>query len=539
MWAHVRKPIATLLALMLVWATNPVAFGSVLNAKVPGKWPGGRIVWYYNPAGQPADLGGDEVIAAVKAAFAEWQRVCRIEGEYAGLTTVPVDPIPATTYVVGWTDFGSPQFHAKGVRYAAGGSAGYAPLTGGGIQINTSATDLRALLDNGGFLGIMQHEVAHTFGLAHSDDPTSIMFANPYNTATYERTLQGDDIAACADLYGARGLAAKDDLRDAVMEGAFPVQVSVLATRPSSTPPTGSLGEIDPVGGGPYYFDRHWQGLAVGSGLEARWVTPNGSVYQRRTQTTTSSTGFRFSTFPDDGVVLPYLGQWAFQLLVNGRLAGSVPFRVARGTVSPIQPFEAAVIGEAVGGANVTWRVASHGNGALTRLTVVANGVVAAGATHRAAPGDNVVEAWAETDRPRYKLDQNDGQPATSFDVMRQVRFVAGVDGLPVAAALGVSETGTPDAYTAIATVAVTGSGQQGIYVAAVVGDRIYYRQASGWSFQPLPLVTVQAPAVVAVDLVRNVDTRDLPAGSALYAGYGRSLDEVIALRQYSLVRSF
>jgi hypothetical protein len=385
----------------------------------------------------------------------------------------------------------------------------------------------------------MQHEVAHTFGLAHSDDPTSIMFANPYNTAAYERTLQGDDVAACADLYGGKGVAAKDDLRDAGLAGVFPVQVSVLATRPGSAPPTESLAEIDPLGGGPYYFDRHWQGLPVGTGLEARWVTPDGSVYQRRTQTTTVSTGFRFSTFPDDDVALPFVGDWAFQLLVNGGLAASVPFRVARGSVSPVRAFEAAVIGERSGSGSLVWRVVPYGNGGLKRLTVVANGAVAAGATYRAPSGDNVVEAWAETDRPRYKLDQTDGQPATSFDVMRQVLFVAGGDGSPTGPSIRLSESGTPDAYTAIATIAVTGSEPQSIYVAALVGGRVYYRQASGWTSQPGPLVTVQAPAVAAVDLVRNADTRALPPGSALYAGYGRSLDEVIARRQYAMVRSF
>jgi hypothetical protein len=512
---------------------------SVLNARVPGAWPGGRIVWYYNPAGQPPDLGTDEIVAAVSAAFAGWGRVCQVEGTYGGLTTVPVDPVPATLYVIGWTDFGSPDFSAKGVRRSGGGSSSYAPLTGGGVQLNTRRTDFRARLDSGSFVGLMHHEIGHTLGLAHSDDPVSIMFANPYNTGTYQETLQGDDVGACADLYGARGLVAKDDLREAPLEGVDPVQVSVLATRPTSTPPTGSLAEVDPLGGGPYYFARHWQGLPVGTELEARWVTPDGSVYQRRLFTTTSSTGFRFSTLPDDDVRLPFAGRWAFQLLVDGRLAASVAFVVVRGSLTPVQPAEAAVIGEADGGGSLRWRVVTYGHGDVERLSVIANGIFATGATHRATPGENLVEVWVETDRPRYKPDQDDGQPATSFDVVRRVPFAAGTDGLPVSSSLRFAESGTPDAYTATATVTVTGGEAQGIYVAAVVGGRVYYRQGAGWSLAPVPLVTVQAPAVAGVDLVRNVDTRSVPAGSALYVGHGRSLDDLVARGQYALVRGF
>lgn len=296
---------------------------------------------------------------------------------------------------------------------------------------------------------------------------------------------------------------------------------------------------IDPLGGGPYYFDRHWQGLAVGAYLEARWVTPDGSVHQNRTFTTITSNGFRYSTFPDDDVRLPFAGRWAFQLLVDGRVAASVPFEVARGSLSPAIPFEAAMIGEWDGAANLTWRVATHGNGNVTRLGIIANGRAASGITYRAPSGDNVAEIWAETDRPRYKPGQLDGQPSRSFDVMRQVRFVAGSDGRPVSPALRLSETGTLDAYTAIATVAATGSGQQGIYVAALLGGRVYYRQSGGWSPIPTPLVTVQAPAVASVDLVRNADTRELPAGTALYVGFGSSVDDLLARGQYALVRRF
>jgi|JI10StandDraft_1071094.scaffolds.fasta_scaffold39241_3 hypothetical protein len=528
------------LLLGLLWAQTDAAWASVFNAKVPGKWPAGQITWYYNPNGRPANLADAEVIAAVSTAFADWQRVCQITPVYGGTTDVPADPPAPSTYVVGWTDFGSPQFHAKGVRSRLGGTATYAPLTGGGIQINTANTDWRSLFDAGSAVGIFHHEIAHTVGLAHSDDPTSIMFANPYNTSSYELTLQGDDVAACADLYGGKGVFAKTDLRSAVPEPGFVAKVSVLSTKPGSATPTSSQAQIDPVAGGPYYFDRHWEGLPVGSLLEARWVTPNGSVYLRRTfTTTTSANGYRYTTFPDDVVPLPYAGRWAFQLLVDGRLAASTPFEVLRGTVTAVAPFEGAMVGEAGVDGALNWRAVSYGNGNVKRLAVIANNKATAGLAFRASTGDNVAEVWVETDRPRYKLDQDDGQPATSLDVMRTLRFVAGADGLPAKASVLVSETGTPDAYSATATVTATGTSLQGVYVVALVNGAAYFRRSGGWTDQPTPLVTVQAPAVASVDVLRNMDTREFPAGSALYVGFGSSVEELLARGQYALVRRY
>jgi len=514
-------------------------FASVLISDVPGKWPGGQFTWYYNPADRPANISDAEVIAAAKTAFSAWQSVCQLNAVYGGITAARVDPPPITTYVVGWANFGDSYFKSRSITVGVGSTTVYAPPTGAAIQINTSNTDIRSLLDNGSMAGAIQHEIGHTLGLAHSDDPTSIMFANPYNTATYAQTLQGDDIAACADLYGGKGISTKEDLRNTPIEAVLAVKASVLAVTPSSTIPASSLVQIDPIAGGPLYFDFHWQQLAVGANIEVRWVTPDGSVYDRRAYVTATSDGYRFTTFPDDAIRLPYAGRWAFQVLVDGRLGAIVPFEVMRGTVSPVLPFEAAMIGEGDGAGNLKWRTVTYGNGKVTKIGIVNNGRGIGQTVFRAQPGDNVTEVWAETDRTRYKLDLTDGQPSSSFDAIRQAQFVAGADGLPVSSRLLVSETGTRDAYSAIATITATGTDQQGVYVAATLGGTIYFRQSGGWSERVGPLVTIQAPAVTSVDLIRNLDTRELPVGTALYVGYGRSLDEMLVLGQYTKVHAF
>lgn len=518
---------------------SPSAFPSVYNMAVPGTWPEGRITWYYNPAGRPADITDAEIIDTVKAAFAEWKRVCQVEGTYGGLTSTPVSPIPNGAFVVGWTDFGSPDFHAKGFHRSTSSSTSYAPFTGGGTQINISNPDWRRLLDNGTALGTFQHEIGHSLGLAHSDEPTSIMFANPYNTSRYETRLQGDDIAACAELYGGRGLIDQADLRAAPVVSGIPLQANVLSTKPVSTVPAASLTQIDPVDGGPYYFDAHWQKLPIGTSLQANFITPNGSVYSRFLHDTTFASGFRYYTYPDSGMDFPFAGRWSFQITVNGQLAANTPFEVSTGSVDPVLPFEATVLGERNSTGALAWRVVPYGNGSPTKLRVIANAQAATGTTTTVRAGSNTTELWMETDRPRYKPDQTDGQPAHSYDVMRRARFSASASGTPMAAAPVIAESGVPSAYSATATLTMDAEGDVGIYVAAMLGGKMYFRLPGGWSDRAEALVKARGPAVAMVDLVRNLDIRALPAGTSLFVGYGKTLDEVVAKRQYTLVRTF
>lgn len=516
------------------------AFASVYNITVPGAWPEGRITWYYNPAGRPADISDAEVVDTVKAAFAEWNRVCQVEGSYGGITSTPVSPVPTGAFVVGWTDFGSPQFHAKGFHRSTSGSSAYAPFTGGATQINVANPNWRKLFDNGTALGVFQHEIGHSLGLAHSDEPTSIMFANPYNTARYEMRLQGDDISACAALYGGRGLIEQPDLREArPVRADIAVQGSVLSSRPVSAAPAASLAQIDPLGGGPYYFDTHWQNLPLGTDVRAEWIAPNGSVYYRSLHSTRFVRGYWFSTVPDNGMVFPYAGRWSFQVSVDGQLAASTPFEVVRGSVAPVVPFEAAVVGERNGAGTMAWRVVPLGGGSPIKLRVVANALAATGTTSDVRAGNNDVEVWMETDRPRYKTGQSDGQPAHSYDVMRRARFTAAAGGRPLASAPSVTESGVPSAYSATATFSVDTEGDVGLYVAAVQAGRLHYRLPTGWSDRPGALLTVRGPAVAVVDLVRHLDIRALPPGTRLYVGHGRSVDELMAKRQYTLVRTF
>jgi hypothetical protein len=167
-------------------------------------WTGKQINWYYNPANQPVNLVTDQVVSALQVAAARWSGMCNITFTYQGLTTV--QPVLNGTSaqidgvnVVGW-------------GYLQGSQAAYSAMTqawwsGGGlvdtdVVINLSQSWTTTLVE-----AVMTHEWGHALGLAHSDVSASIMFANPYHTAAYQRVLRGDDANGCAALYGAAATA--------------------------------------------------------------------------------------------------------------------------------------------------------------------------------------------------------------------------------------------------------------------------------------------------------------------------------------------
>lgn len=534
-WLH-----AALLALLLLCTSLP-ATASMYNMRFPGAWPGGRINWTYNPANRPANISDDEIIAAVSAAFAAWKLVCQVEGTYAGLSTATISPSPITSFVVGWLDFGSDQFHARG-SHTSSNSGNYRPFTGGAIQINIANLNLRGLLDDGFMAGVFKHEIGHVLGLSHSDDPSSIMFANPYNGSRYYNNITGDDVAACADLYGGRGVAATQDLRAAPITSPLPVQAFVLASPATATVPTSSLAQITPTSGASYYFVTYWNQLPLGTELQRRWIAPNGNLFQTNTAANTSIASGRSTSLSTD-YRFPFTGTWALQVTVNDQVGASVPFEVTRGEIDPVAGFEMALLGERDTGTPTLykWRAVPYGRGSPSvAQRLVVNGQAASALTTTLQTGANTVALWMETDRPRYKLDQDDGQPAHSYDVMRQISFNAAANGTLLPAAPVVTASGTAPSASFSAALTMGAQQDYNIYVALMYNGVLLFRGPAGWTTTfGTALTTAKGPAVALVDLLRNHDIRTLPAGTTLWVGYGGDLVEMLNKGQFALARQF
>ena len=167
-------------------------------------WSGGVIRWYYNPAQQPSNLSAAEVLSSIDTALARWSGMCNLTFTYMGITSAIPDVRSTWQTIDNMSVFGWGELTNEMAQYGAYTKWWYSSglMVDADVVINTAyawtARDVES---------IMTHEIGHVLGLNHSDLQASVMFANPYNSYSYQRTLRGDDANACGALYGAAASA--------------------------------------------------------------------------------------------------------------------------------------------------------------------------------------------------------------------------------------------------------------------------------------------------------------------------------------------
>jgi hypothetical protein len=201
----------------------------------PLYWPT-RCVGYSIEVTQVRSLAGDDVKKLVDDAFARWTSVT-CAGAAGRVENVSIDardlgPVDCREgFQVGKPSHNPVMFQDRAWPYAA--------ATTGGIAIDSDTlalTTLRFDKDTGEIFGgtielnaaqhrfeiapaggsdaydlerVLTHEVGHFLGLAHSDDPTSVMYwsASPGRSRS---ELSQDDIRAICDIYRAGGTRSVD-----------------------------------------------------------------------------------------------------------------------------------------------------------------------------------------------------------------------------------------------------------------------------------------------------------------------------------------
>jgi len=195
------------------------------------RWADGQVPWYYNPANQPANLSTADVLAAINTATARWAGMCNLSFNYQGLTTAAPNMRSSLSTidhvsVIGWGEL-TDEMAIYGAYTKWWYDSSHAMMDAD-IMVNTAR---QWTLQN--VEAIMTHELGHFIGLQHSNVQASVMFANPYNSYSYQRTLRGDDANACAALYGASANAQTNRALNWA-EQAYP-QLFATSPAPSAT----------------------------------------------------------------------------------------------------------------------------------------------------------------------------------------------------------------------------------------------------------------------------------------------------------------
>lgn len=157
----------------------------------------------YNPINAPANFSNrNDMLELLGEAASRWEKVSGIKidilhpGDYQDDITTSVfalDQIVSVTWVNSAENFSARVAPRRG-NYDP--SLRYYPYLDGAITLNSrsSTWDNRTRA-----MRTLTHEIGHLLGLGHSDNPSSMMFANPYNTLQYPAE---DDIRAVQALYG-------------------------------------------------------------------------------------------------------------------------------------------------------------------------------------------------------------------------------------------------------------------------------------------------------------------------------------------------
>lgn len=160
--------------------------------------PAGVVTWSFDVSGAQF-YNFDDIIASegyrslVRQAFDAWEKVAAID--FVEVTNAPadiqvgLDAIDGRGGTIGqatWTYRGPLTTHAE---IAVDSAETWSPFVPGGNN----------------FYGMMVHEIGHTIGLAHSSDPSSIM----YPIASAYMAFSNEDLAAIQALYGPPAVAGR------------------------------------------------------------------------------------------------------------------------------------------------------------------------------------------------------------------------------------------------------------------------------------------------------------------------------------------
>ena len=179
-------------------------------------WPSSCITYATNKLGSEA-LDPEETRAVIRKTFEAWSDVACPDGTTAAMTFQERDPVTCKRSEYNKTErnvnvvlFQDAKWNYRGIDGTlAKTSVTYNDVTGeiydADIEVNTAYNEV-TITDDAAKIeydlqAILTHEVGHFIGIAHSPDPSAVMFASYSPGSTSQRKLHPDDIDAVCGTY--------------------------------------------------------------------------------------------------------------------------------------------------------------------------------------------------------------------------------------------------------------------------------------------------------------------------------------------------
>jgi len=274
-----------------------------------GRWPDGVVSWQYNPANEPAFYSDDAAfVALLQQAMQEIEDAAGVDFQYQGISGATVLDYTDLVVTVGWDALG-------GSAGVAGPSStndqimqlGYWRYKDGAVRfnfgINWDENDTEA--SDNKLIQVATHELLHLLGIGHSDNPVSIMYADPYTNLNH---LRADDIDALRLMYGPSLAPASpvpfsppaDNVGNQVMNSWIGVSDAPFDSQTTVSDPETSSHLV--VG---------WREQQGGHGPITFYLTdPDGFVYRKFVETVDCGFCDAYSTIVSMDALRTYPGEW-------------------------------------------------------------------------------------------------------------------------------------------------------------------------------------------------------------------------------------
>lgn len=290
-----------------------------------GRFPDGIVKIAYNHAGAPANVTIAETEEVLRKSFAIIEGIADIKFQYSGVSADPVADELNNIVVVNWFNEDSTTLATAGPSVSQDpeliAKLGYGPFLSGGFSYNA--------FHGKPIVSTSVHELLHLLGLAHSDDPVSIMRPE---LSRWDQPTQ-DDIDALQAMYGPPDILTVPrnpiPLTDTPATDSFAVNTASTQLLLTNNPENGAFEEapVDRLTASAPSTSNitlalSHSGTTADTALAVYLTDPNGHTSVSTTETLNLDSTTSFLYIESTPILAAVAGDWTITVGNGGRQIG-------------------------------------------------------------------------------------------------------------------------------------------------------------------------------------------------------------------------